>query len=70
MNQIDAMTYLKEASALLGLLLIVYLWSLVAMALCRPTQPSLDGRPHTAPSMCRQLHTMEPSADLDGQRSG
>jgi len=33
MNQIDAMTYLKEASALLGLLLIVYLWSLVAMAL-------------------------------------
>ena len=33
MNQIDAMTYLKEASALLGLLLIVYLWSLVVMAL-------------------------------------
>lgn len=29
----DAVTYLKEASALLGLLLVVYLWSLVAMAM-------------------------------------
>jgi hypothetical protein len=29
----DAGTYLKEASALIGLLLVVYLWSLVAMAL-------------------------------------
>jgi|GEM_PF-2798861 len=32
-TQTDAVTYLKEASALLGLLLVVYLWSLVAMAL-------------------------------------
>lgn len=33
MNQVDAVTYLKEASAFIGLLLVVYLWSLVAMAL-------------------------------------
>jgi hypothetical protein len=33
MNQVDAVTYLKEASALIGLLLMVYLWSRVAMAL-------------------------------------
>jgi hypothetical protein len=32
-RNMDAVTYLKEASALLGLLLVVYLWSLVAMAL-------------------------------------
>jgi len=32
-RNMDAVTYLKEASALLGLLLVVYLWSLVAMAM-------------------------------------
>jgi predicted metal-dependent enzyme (double-stranded beta helix superfamily) len=32
-SQTDAVTYLKEASALLGLLTVIYLWSLVAMAL-------------------------------------
>lgn len=32
-RNMDAVTYLKEASALLGLLFVVYLWSLVAMAL-------------------------------------
>lgn len=32
-DQTDAATYLKEASALIGLLFVVYVWSLVAMAL-------------------------------------
>ena len=33
LSNTDAGTYLKEASALIGLLLVVYLWSLVAMAM-------------------------------------